>query len=124
MIMWMEVFEQVLMSDQFGERFREIVKRAMGDRSQTAFARELGVSSSTVQKWLAGNGYPSSENMAKIALSAGLSGLDALLNYLKGEEVVSDSDEQRTSPEEIFLLVKRLTKEQRKRLINLMLEDL
>ncbi|MEH1808531.1 helix-turn-helix transcriptional regulator [Nostoc sp.] len=111
------------MSDQFGERFREIVKRAMGDRSQTAFARELGVSSSTVQKWMAGNGYPSSENMDKIAKKAGLSG-DALRSYLRGEEIASDSGETARSPEEIFLLAKRLTKEQRKRLINLMLEDL
>ncbi|MEH1790349.1 MAG: helix-turn-helix transcriptional regulator [Nostoc sp.] len=118
----MEIFEQVLMSDQFGERFREIVKRAMGDRSQSEFARELGVSSSAVQKWLAGNGYPSSDNMDKIAKAADLSG-DALRGYLKGEEVASNCDEH-ISPEEIFLLAKKLTKEQRKRLINLMLEDL
>ncbi|MEH1821508.1 MAG: helix-turn-helix transcriptional regulator [Nostoc sp.] len=124
MIMWMEIFEQVLMSDQFEERFQEIVKRAMGDRSQSSLARELGVSSSTVQKWLSGNGHPSSENMAKIAKKAGLSGVDALLSYLKGEEVANDSGEQPISPEEIFLLAKRLTKGQRKRLINLMLEDL
>ncbi|QKQ75567.1 helix-turn-helix transcriptional regulator [Nostoc sp. TCL240-02] len=121
--MWMEIFEQAVMSDQFGERFREIVKRAMGDRSQTAFARELGVSSSTVQKWLAGNGFPSSDNLEKIAKSTGLSGVDALRNYLKGD-MQSDSDARPMSPEEIFLLAKQLTKEQRKRLINLMLEDL
>ncbi|NDJ20923.1 helix-turn-helix domain-containing protein [Nostoc sp. B(2019)] len=109
-------------NDQFGERFREIVNRAKGDRSQTEFARELGVSSSAVQKWLAGNGFPSSENMDKIAKKAGLSGIDSLRSYLKGEAASSSTDA--LSPEEIFLLSKKLNKEQRKRLIQLMLEDL
>ncbi|MHC5779220.1 MAG: helix-turn-helix domain-containing protein [Nostoc sp.] len=122
--MWMEILQALMDKEQYGERFIEIVTRAKGDLSQTKFARELGVSSSTVQKWLAGNGFPSSENMDKIAKKAGLSGIDALRNYLKGEEVKSDSGDQPISPEEIFLLAKRLTKEQRKRLINLMLEDL
>ncbi|MCC5618830.1 helix-turn-helix domain-containing protein [Nostoc sp. CHAB 5836] len=109
------------MSEQFGERFREIVDRAKGDRSQSALARELGVSSSTVQKWLSGNGFPSSENMDKIAKKAGLSGIDALRSYLKGE---AESSADTMSPEEIFLLSKKLSKEQRKRLIELVLEDL
>ncbi len=61
MIMWIEILEQALMSEQFGERFREIVARAKGDRSQTEFAKELGISSSAVQKWLAGSGFPSAE---------------------------------------------------------------
>lgn len=123
-MMWMEIFEQVLMSDQFGERFQEIVKRAIGDRSQSAFARDLGVSSSAVQKWLAGNGFPSSDNLEKLAIAAGLSGVDALRSYLRGEEVKSDSDDQSISPEEMFLQSKKMTKKQRKRLINLMIEDL
>ena len=121
-MMWMEIFEQALMSDQFAERFKEIVNRAKGDRSQSALARELGVSSSTVQKWLSGNGHPSSENMAKIAKKAGLSGSDALLNYLKGQPESSGADT--ISPQEIFLLTKKLSKVQRKRLIELILEDL
>ncbi len=109
------------MSDQFAGRFQEIVNRAKGDRSQSEFARELGVSSSTVQKWLAGNGFPSSDNLEKIAKSAGLSGVDALRNYLKGEVATAKSP---MSPEEILLLAKGLSKKQRKRLIQLMLEDL
>ena len=59
--------------------------------------------------------------MAKIAKTAGLSGVDALNAYLKGEKVANNDH---VSPEEVFLLAKQLTKEQRKRLINLLLEDL
>jgi transcriptional regulator with XRE-family HTH domain len=120
-MMWMEIFEQVLMSDQFGERFQEIVSRAKGNCSQGEFARELGVSSSTVQKWLAGNGFPSSDNLEKIAKAAGLSGVDALRNYLKGEVTTTKSP---MSTEEILLLAKGLSKKQRKRLIELLLQDL
>lgn len=109
------------MSNQFAERFQEIVSRAKGDRSQSEFARELGVSSSTVQKWLAGDGFPSSDNLEKIAKAAGLSGVDALRNYLKGEAASSKSV---MSAEEILLLAKGLSKKQRKRLIELLLEDL
>lgn len=111
------------MSDQFTEHFQEIVNRAKGDRSQSEFARELGVSSSTVQKWLAGNGFPSSDNLEKIAKAAGLSGVDALRNYLKGERS-GDFAQNPISAEEILLLTKELSKEQRKRLIELLLKDL
>lgn len=116
--MWMQIFE-LIMSDQFG-RLIEIVQRAKGDRSQAEFAREIGVSPATVQKWLAGNGYPSSENMEKIARVAGLS-LDALHAYLKGEARQQNAER---SPEEIFLMSKNLSKEQRKHLLKLMIDDL
>ncbi|MEH1786536.1 MAG: helix-turn-helix transcriptional regulator [Nostoc sp.] len=121
--MWLEILEQALMSSEhFGERFQEIVNRAKGDRSQGDFARELGVSPSAVQKWVSGNGFPSSENLEKIAKAAGLSGVDALRAYLKGEPAPSESSPK--SAEEVLLITKHLSKEERKRLINLMLEDL
>ncbi|MCC5636371.1 helix-turn-helix domain-containing protein [Nostoc sp. CHAB 5844] len=119
--MWLEILEQVLMNRQFGERFREILNRAKGDRSQSELAKLLGVSSSAVQKWLSGNGFPSSDNLEKIAKAAGLSGVDALRNYLKGEEGVAQGDAP-LSAEEAFISVRGLSKEERKRLIKLLVD--
>lgn len=114
MIVWIEIFEQALMNEQFKERFIEIVSKAKGDRSQAQFAHEIGVSSAAVQKWLSGGGFPSSENLEKIAKAAGLSGIDALRNYLKGETGEAQSDAPKAA-EEVLPLVQKLDKEQRKR---------
>ncbi|WP_414755605.1 helix-turn-helix domain-containing protein [Anabaena sp. CCY 9910] len=111
------------MSDLFRDRFVEVVAKAKGDRSQAEFAHYLGVSSSAVQKWLAGNGFPSSENLEKIAKAAGFSGVDEMTRYLRGEEFSEDEDRPKIA-EEIFPLANHLDKEQRKRLIEMLLKGL
>lgn len=61
-----------------------MVKMARGDKSQRAFARELGVSATAVQHWERGDVVPETENLAKIGVRAGFT-LEELLTYLDGE---------------------------------------
>jgi transcriptional regulator with XRE-family HTH domain len=109
-----------LMSGENRERLIEIITRAKGDRSQGELAAELGVSSSAVQKWLSGAGFPSSDNLEKIAKAAGLSGLDALRAYLRGVE--GDQKEHSKVAEEILPIVQQMDKEERKRLMKMMID--
>lgn len=67
------------------ERLIQVVKMARGNKSQRAFARELGVSATAVQHWERGDVIPETENLAKIGVRAGFT-LEELLNYLDGEE--------------------------------------
>ncbi len=110
-----------LMSSENRERLIEVITRAKGDRSQSEFAAELGVSSSAVQKWLSGSGFPSSDNLEKIALAAGLSGLDALRAYLRGAEGEFVKEHPKVA-EEILPIIEQMNKEERKRLMKMMID--
>jgi hypothetical protein len=59
----------------------------------------------------------------KIAKAAGFSGMDEMTKYLRGEEA-SHKEYQPKVAEEVLPLAKRLDKEQRKRLIEMLLKDL
>ncbi|MCC5618831.1 helix-turn-helix domain-containing protein [Nostoc sp. CHAB 5836] len=118
--MWLE-FRQILMDDEARERLAKIANKAKGERSQSQFAMDLGVSLGAVQNWLKGQGMPSAKNLEKIAMAAGMS-LEELFSEISGGE-----SEEVYSPkvaEDVLQLAKKLDKEQRARLVRLLFDDL
>ncbi|HYX15074.1 MAG TPA: helix-turn-helix transcriptional regulator, partial [Nostoc sp.] len=82
--MWLAI-RQILMDEQARKRLAEIVIQARGERSQSQFAADLGVSLGAVQNWLKGQGMPSAKNLEKIATAAGMS-LEELFTEINGGE--------------------------------------
>lgn len=64
------------------ERLAKIVKSTRGERTQRAFARDLGVSYTAIQDWEKARTIPGTDNLEKIADKAGLT-LQELLEYLE-----------------------------------------
>jgi transcriptional regulator with XRE-family HTH domain len=64
------------------ERLSEIVKKARGNMSKSAFGRALGVSHTAITGWEEGINEPSTENLKKIAAKMGctLADLEKLIN--------------------------------------------
>lgn len=67
------------------ERLAKIVKEIRGNRSQRAFARDLGVTGTAVRAWEETRSIPDIDNMKRIGLLAGFKSLDDFLSYLNGE---------------------------------------
>lgn len=66
------------------ERLAEIVKTARGKMSQRAYGKVIGVSGTTIQGWENKQYVPETENLARIAATAGMT-LEELLDYLNGK---------------------------------------
>lgn len=66
------------------EKLSEVVKKARGNLSQRAYARQLGVSLRAVQGWENAESIPGPENMSRIADSAGYT-LEELVRHLEGK---------------------------------------
>lgn len=79
------------MNTEGREKLIEIVKKTRGSMSQRAFGRLMGVSATAVQAWERGDSVPETENLAKIAASAGYT-LEELLSYLDGKPQQHPSD--------------------------------
>ncbi|BBD69557.1 helix-turn-helix domain-containing protein [Nostoc commune NIES-4072] len=118
--MWLEI-RQILMDDQARKRLAEIVIKIRGERSQSQFAMDLGVSLGAVQNWMKGQGMPSAKNLEKIATAAGMN-LEELFSQING-----DDPKEIYSPkvaEEVMQVARKLDIEQRKRLIKLLIDDI
>lgn len=81
----------VYLSLESRERLANVVKKARGSVSQRAYGKMLGVSGTTVRDWEEMLATPSTENLKKIAASAGYS-LEDLLALLEGRATPQPSD--------------------------------
>lgn len=118
--MWLAI-RQILMEEGSRERLAKIVSIAKGERSQSQFAMDLGVSLGAIQNWLKGQGMPSAKNLEKIATAAGMS-LEELFSEISGGE-----SKEVYSPkvaEDVLQIAKKLDKQQRARLVRLLFDDL
>lgn len=118
MSMLLEILGLLMMDGDAKKRLAMIVAKAQGERSQRQFAKDLGVSQGTVQNWLGGVGFPSSENLERIAVAAGMT-LEELFNQVKGEESISAPK----VAEDVLQLARQLDKRQRKRLVKLLIDE-
>ncbi|WP_099067897.1 helix-turn-helix transcriptional regulator [Nostoc linckia] len=116
--MWAEI-ELLAMDDDAKRRLAQILARAQGVRSQRQLAMDLGVALGTVQNWLQGQGFPSSENLEKIAVAAGMS-IEELFNQIKGENVSYSPK----VAEDVLTIALQLDVEQRRRLIKLLVDNI
>ncbi|MDX1977320.1 MAG: helix-turn-helix transcriptional regulator [Pseudanabaenaceae cyanobacterium bins.68] len=72
-------------------RVRELVKKALGDKSASAFAREMGVTHTTVANWLKGDHMPDLDSLTVIAKKAGITPEEAIL-YVLDKNTEGDVD--------------------------------
>ncbi len=74
------------------KKLADVVKTARGDSmSQRTFAKQLGVSYTTVQLWEKGESIPDISNLANIADRAGYT-IEELLNYIGIKPQPNSSD--------------------------------
>ncbi|PHK28974.1 hypothetical protein VF14_32670 [Nostoc linckia z18] len=117
--MWLETFEYLLsMDSQAKQRLAELIIEAQGNQSLRKYAMSLGVNPATLKNWIDGQGFPSPENLEKIAKATGFSGIDDLLDYLRGIE----REKSAASVKQILLLAKDLSKEERKELTKALID--
>jgi transcriptional regulator with XRE-family HTH domain len=94
------------------ERLSEIVKRARGSMSKSAFGRLLGVSHTAITGWEEGLNEPSTENLKKIANKIGCT-LGDLEKLIDGNLKVAPSEVDqiavkiRYMPEKEFAVIVR-----------------
>ncbi len=117
--MW-EIYGLLVMDEESRKRLAEILQKAKGERTLRQYAKDLEVSLGAVQNWISGKIFPSSEMLEKIAKSAGIS-LEEFFVQIRGESVKSFERPQKA--EELLSLAQYLDKEQRIRLIKMLVDD-
>ena len=80
------MFGLVLDMETRFDRLVLLLQQLRGDLSQRQFAKELGVTHSTVQSWEAKLSWPGTQNLKKLA-SLKVCSLDQLEAYLEGDLV-------------------------------------
>jgi len=65
------------------DRLVSLLQELRGDLSQRQFAKDMGVTHSTVQSWEAKMSWPGTQNLKKLASLKGWS-LDQIQSYLEG----------------------------------------
>jgi transcriptional regulator with XRE-family HTH domain len=105
----------LFMTERVRAKLASILKEAMGTRTQRHFAKQLGVSHVTLRSWLECEGFPSQESCEKIAAFRGQT-LDALLQDLRGEEIIAKS------AEDFLPIIDGLSKSEMLRLADLLIE--
>lgn len=120
-LVWIETVELVTMDEEAKKRLKQILEQVRAGRSQRQFARDLGVSLGTVQNWLSGDSFPSSEKLEKVAVVAGMS-LEQLFVYLKGDDATRRGNPE--VAEDVLIHAKELNKEQQVRLLKLLIDEL
>lgn len=118
---WVEIYELVTMDEEARKRLVQLLEFCRAGRSQRQFARDLGVSLGSVQNWLSGDSFPSSEKLEKVAVVAGMS-LEQLFVYLKGEEVTNLGEPK--VAEDVLVQAKSLDKAQQVRLLKLLIDEI
>lgn len=118
---WIKCYELVTMDEEARKRLKEILEQVRAGRSQRQFARDLGVSLGTVQNWLSGDSFPSSEKLEKVASVAGMS-LEQLFVYLKGEDATRQGLPK--VAEDVLFHAKSLDKSQQVRLLKLLIDEI
>jgi transcriptional regulator with XRE-family HTH domain len=113
--MWL-ILELLAMDDEARRRLINLIVKVKGDRSQRQFALDLDVSLGAVQNWLQGR-VPSSENLEKIATSAGMT-IEELFQEIRGEEAGYTPH----LAEDVLQIALQLDNEQRRRLIKLLVD--
>ena len=76
------------------ERLARLVAELRGSKSQRQFAKELGVSQSSVRFWESKLAWPDTENLDKLAALSGWSLSDLQTYLIKGELLDSEPLEQ------------------------------
>lgn len=105
------------MDDEARKRLARILTKVQGDRSVRQFAFDLGVALGTMQNWLQGSGLPSAKNLEKIATAAGMT-VEELFDELNGKRTVFEPKRA----EDVLQIALRLTDEERRRLIKLLVD--
>jgi transcriptional regulator with XRE-family HTH domain len=67
------------------KKLADIIKKARGNDSLTAFGKRINVSYMAVSKWESGASMPDRENLEKIAVITGYT-LEGLIEYLEGKK--------------------------------------
>lgn len=102
------------------QRLSELVKNIRGERTQRQFAKQIGVSFAAVRSWEEGESYPVLENLGKIASACGMT-LEELLAYLKGEIEAGELAPRARIAEDLLPYVNDLPREERKRLMQILI---
>jgi transcriptional regulator with XRE-family HTH domain len=85
----------VSMKIESRERLIEFLKNTRGKRSQREYAKQLGVSATSVQDWEKGLKTPEIDSLRRIAASGGLE-LQEFLSYINGKTAEPDPVEEIT----------------------------
>lgn len=101
------------------KRLANLIGDLQGRRSLRVFAQDLGVSLKTVQNWLEGGTLPSTKNLQKIAIAANMN-VEELYTYLNGQQIKYVPK----VAEDVLRLALQLDKEQRRRLIKLLVDNI
>lgn len=117
--------EQIIWTNMHSsERLQKLIKKLRGERSQRQFAKVLGVSYASLRTWEEGESAPLLPNLEKIAKYINQP-IEELLNYLNGD---SDLDKigvpKQLSVEEVFALAQGLSREEKGKLMHLLVSDL
>ena len=114
---WLIIYG-LLMDDAARGRLKELLLRVQGDRSQRDFAADLGVTPGALQNWLRGR-VPSSENLERIAIAAGLT-IEGLYNEINGGSAVYVP----RVAEDVLQIALQLDREQRRRLVKMIIDHI
>jgi transcriptional regulator with XRE-family HTH domain len=120
-LIWIECYRRTLMDDEAKKRLKEILEEVKAGRSQRQLAHDLGVSLGTVQNWLAGDSFPSSEKLEKIATAVGMT-IEQLFVRLMGEDALKPTEPK--VAEDVLVQAKMLDKAQKVRLLKLLIDEL
>lgn len=83
--------ETFVSENMIRERVKELVRKAIGEKSASAFAREMHVTHTTVANWVKGEHIPDLDSLAVIAKKAGITPEEAIL-YVLGKTSHGDID--------------------------------
>ena len=108
----------LFMTDQVRARLSEILKTAMGDRTQRSFAKDLGVSHVALRSWIECEGFPVQGNLEKIAGALGM-GLEEFLQELRGDHLADISPKK---AEDLLAMANNLSDAEAFRLATLLFE--
>ncbi|WKT82526.1 helix-turn-helix transcriptional regulator [Thermosynechococcus sp. PP45] len=76
------------------KQLSRLLRQKRGIRSQRAFAAELGISYTCLQKWENMASFPNAENLLKLCRVFGFEDLESFIAYLNQTDVTNREEEQ------------------------------
>ena len=110
------------MDETSKQRLALLIRNARGDESQRAFAKQIGVSYSSLQAWEAANSVPDFENLIAIAEFLGIQ-TSELVRHILAEASEMETKIPKDAAE-LLPLIEMLTPRERIKLINYSCETL
>lgn len=112
-------YPEILMDFEVRERLAAVIKEVRGSRSQRQFAKDLGVSFTTIRYWELCESFPNAENLELIAKTLGKS-LEEFLMSLR--RTVPPKTPHVIKAENLLPLVNELSDREAARLAQMILE--